>query len=522
MDTLKAEKIINRIRFIFGAFFLASGLMAMRSGSEEAVYRAILIGSGVEFFIAICNAIFIWVKKIPSALIYISATIEIANVIFVKFGFHNDPFNGFGLAIKEPSTFIMLILYCIINGMRFRKELNIYLGSISIIGYIILLVLGVTQGGMIFVNDPKLIFTATSLRLPTELALILFMAGNTYFLYLMAKFTTRNVMEIEKGRQTADENLNTINRLLENVRDTTTRLSSSIEEMTATTLSLAENSQSQTAMEEEIINASSRNVESIDELTSNANSQSVAFKILSGGVKELSNSINELNRETIKSLDLTKSITERISEGDKAIKSTSGAMVAIDTSSGKMRNIMSFINDISDQINLLSLNAAIESARAGEAGRGFAVVADEISKLADKTAQSIKDIELLVKTNSSEITKGLQSVKYLNEIINKIFKDISAISNLMNKISNYMDSQINYNDKVNSESEKMQTISEKINHSLDTHREAIKSISVAINEIGKVGQENSAAAEEMAANSEEIASMTENLKKLVDGFKYSV
>ncbi len=491
-------------------------------GRKRQYIGQFLSAAEFEFSVAICNAIFIWVKKIPSALIYISATIEIANVIFVKFGFHNDPFNGFGLAIKEPSTFIMLILYCIINGMRFRKELNIYLGSISIIGYITLLVLGVTQGGMVFVNDPKLIFTATSLRLPTELALILFMAGNTYFLYLMAKFTTRNVMEIEKGRQTADENLNTINKLLENVRDITTRLSSSIEEMTATTLSLAENSQSQTAMEEEIINASSRNVESIDELTSNANSQSVAFKILSGGVKELSNSINELNRETVKSLDLTKSITERISEGDKAIKSTSGAMVAIDTSSGKMRNIMSFINDISDQINLLSLNAAIESARAGEAGRGFAVVADEISKLADKTAQSIKDIELLVKTNSSEITKGLQSVKYLNEIINKIFKDISAISNLMNKISNYMDSQINYNDKVNSESEKMQTISEKINHSLDTHREAIKSISVAIKEIGKVGQENSSAAEEMAANSEEIAGMTENLKKLVDGFKYSV
>jgi methyl-accepting chemotaxis protein len=522
MDKLKAEKIITKIRFLFVLFFLVSGYMARSSGSEEAVYNAILIGAGVQFFITICNTIFVLIKKIPAALIYISATIEIANVFFVKVGFHYDPFNGWGLAIKEPSTFIMLILLCIINGMRFNKNLNLYLGALSIIGYVSMIVFGITLGGMSFVKDAKLIFTPNALRLPTELALILFMAGNTYFLYLMAKFTTRNVREIEIGRQNADGNLNTINKLLSNVSEITTRLSSSIEEMTATTMSFAENSQSQTSMEEEIINSSNRNVESIDELTSNANSQSIVFKMLSGGVKELSNSINELNKETVKSLDLTKSITERITEGEKAIKLTSGAMVAIDASSSEMRNIMSFINDISDRINLLSLNAAIESARAGEAGRGFAVVADEISKLADKTAQSIKDIELLVKTNSTEISKGLQSVKYLNEIINKIIKDISAINDLMNKISDFMNSQINYNEQVTAESGKMQIISEKINNSLDTHRQAIKSISTAIKEIGKMGQENSSAAEQMAATSEEVAGMTENLKKLVDSFKYNI
>ncbi|MBN2400959.1 MAG: hypothetical protein JXN64_01025 [Spirochaetes bacterium] len=522
MDTLKAEKIINKIRFIFGLFFLVSGIMALRSGSEPAVYQGILAGSGVQFFIFILNEVFIRLKKVPKALIYFSATAEIANALIVKFGFHNDPFNGYGLAIKEQSTSIILILYCIINGLRFNKNLNLYLGAVSIAGYITLVVLGITQGGMIFVTDPKLIFTPNALRLPTELAFVLFMAGNTYFMYLMAQFTIRNVKKIEEARETSDENLNSINKLLSNVSKITTHLSSSIEEMTATTLSLAENTQSQSAMEEEIINASTHNVDSIDELTSNSNSQSEVFKVLSEGVKDLSNSINELNKETVNSLELTNFITKRIAEGEKAITSTSGAMVAIDASSNKMTNIMSFINDISDQINLLSLNAAIESARAGEAGRGFAVVADEISKLADKTAQSIKDIEMLVKTNTTEIRKGLQSVKYLNEIINKIIQDISAISSLINKISDFMKSQINYNEKVTSESGKMQQISEKINKSLDSHRQAIKNISEAIKKIGKVGQENSSAAEEMAANSEEIAGMTENLKKLVDGFKYNV
>ena len=74
----------------------------------------------------------------------------------------------------------------------------------------------------------------------------------------------------------------------------------------------------------------------------------------------------------------------------------------ITESSQQVTDIISIIDDISDKINLLSLNAAIEAARAGEAGRGFAVVADEISKLADQTAASINDIDSLIRKNNNE------------------------------------------------------------------------------------------------------------------------
>ena len=193
MDKLKAEIIINRIRILFGVFFLIAGFMARRSGSETAVYQGILIGSGVQFAVIIVNAIFLKFKKMPTAIIYISVTIELLNVFFVKVAFHYDSFNAWGLAIKEPSTTICFILYSIINGLRFNKRLNLYMGAVTILSYITLIMLGLSLGNMAFVKDPKLIFTPTSLRLPTELALVLFMIGNTYFLYLMAKFTTRNV-----------------------------------------------------------------------------------------------------------------------------------------------------------------------------------------------------------------------------------------------------------------------------------------------------------------------------------------
>ena len=177
------------------------------------------------------------------------------------------------------------------------------------------------------------------------------------------------------------------------------------------------------------------------------------------------------------------------------------------------------INEISDRINLLSLNAAIESARAGEAGRGFAVVADEISKLADQTAGSIKDINTLIKKNFEEINRSMDRLEAANSKISGIIAGVDSIDSIINNLVAATEKQVKANETVNITASEMMEMSEGIKNRTGQQKTAMDEVVSIISTISDLIQSSAAGAEQMAETGQQVALMADTLKVKVGFFK---
>jgi methyl-accepting chemotaxis protein len=296
-------------------------------------------------------------------------------------------------------------------------------------------------------------------------------------------------------------------------------LATASEEMSSTSVSFAENAQSSASTVEELTAAIEEISAGMDSVSDGTQYQREHMISLISAMDDLEKVLIETDDRITEALGTGESIVDRAHEGAGSLNAMNSTMTAITDSSRDMMNIVKIINDISDQINLLSLNAAIEAARAGDAGRGFAVVADEISKLAEQTAQSLKDIDRLIRQNSEEIEKGKVSIDATTSTIKSVTEGIALIADRVRSISSAMARQTKIYEEVQTQAKSVKNRSDEISNSMEEQKIAVREVMQSISSINDVTQENAAGAEQMASSTENVSALAERLWKDLEYFK---
>jgi methyl-accepting chemotaxis protein len=332
---------------------------------------------------------------------------------------------------------------------------------------------------------------------------------------LMIRITESALERAEEEAQRNREQYEQLEKLHHSVGESSLRLASSSEELAKTASAFSENSQNQAASAEEITSTIEEVSAGIDNVALGAREQSDRIVGLTSKLSELSENMRAMSEKFESAIKLTGDISETARSGESSLKSMEQSISNVASSSHEMRNILEIINSISDQINLLSLNATIEAARAGEAGRGFAVVADEISKLAEQTASSLKEIENLIKLNNAEIGRGTSSVNSTVTTISDIIQGVASIADMINEVAVLMSTQIAINDSVNSDADNIRVRSDEIRIATDEQKLAVSEIAKSIASVNDITQLNANEAEALLIHVRDVDEMADDLSEKV-------
>lgn len=226
-------------------------------------------------------------------------------------------------------------------------------------------------------------------------------------------------------------------------------------------------------------------------LAEGTSKQAASIETLADAIDKISEQIRFNTENAEKADNLSKVTADRITNQDREIKNMLSAMEEIKNRSNQISVIIKTIEDIAFQTNILSLNAAIEAARAGQAGKGFAVVADEVRNLASKSAEAASNTNALITATIDAVNNGA-------EIAERTAAAMTEVKSFSEQTAEYIS---------------------RISEASAVQSESVRRVEEDADQIRAVTEQNSSTAEESAASCEELTGMSAILHNEVSKLK---
>jgi methyl-accepting chemotaxis protein len=349
----------------------------------------------------------------------------------------------------------------------------------------------------------------------SALLVVLFGFGLTDKINTLRKSMMSLNADLEKSeRETKDRAA-----LLEEVIKSTRELSGTFSDLSTELLGIGNNfallAREQAASSEEMsatfeeLTASNEN---IYKTTITQESEGEATKSM---VQDLNNEHQNTMQEEKKLLESITAISQTADGTEKNLKKMFDKMMVINEQGKNINQFIEIIDDISDRINLLSLNAAIEAARAGEHGRGFAIVAEEIGKLAQATADNSKEISKQITGIIRDITEGTSIVSETKNSTSMVFSMVGSIRSGIDSVGSLLMKQVAALDSVIRQTEMADSLSHKIVTAYKEQNLSMEQTMKTVERLSQMAQEISQSNERIINSTKVLNEKSDELLKII-------